>query len=273
MIVRAKRYLPDHELAVRIMLFVDDGKALVPIEHFCKALPAILALYVALGFDVKYTNIRGGATSHWIDHWLCRRSYKLGTSAERQAWVVKWISDLLVNKEVTSGFDSGLGRLSFVCSAVVFDRSVLAPLYSHAAMVRKRTGRKASCFGLPPSVRFTLDLLRSRLEARGLIHCSAGRTAAGLAVERCRTDAKAEGDIVTIGEYQSFDGFGCPIAHKNTVWLLLSLNRSNAPWPFQNGEPFPTTASLELLGTLMGLLLLLDGNEDPSRRSSAHIYP
>ena len=52
---------------------------------------------------------------------------------------------------------------------------------------------------------------------------------------------------------------------KEARWFFLKLNRHNAPWVFTKGEPFRTIASLEMLGSLLGIMLLLsdsNGSED-----------
>ena len=86
-----------------------------------------------------------------------------------------------------------------------------------------------------------------------------GRPCPNQSPERFRTDAKAEGDLVTVGGYETFDGYGRCIDQKKARWFLLKLDRNNAPWAFSKGEPFRTIASLEMLGSLLGIMLLLDG--------------
>jgi hypothetical protein len=39
----------------------------------------------------------------------------------------------------------------------------------------------------------------------------------------------------------------------------VSLDRRNAPWAFAKGESFRTIAALELLGALVGLMVLVVG--------------
>jgi hypothetical protein len=68
-----------------------------------------------------------------------------------------------------------------------------------------------------------------------------------------RLDAKAEGEEVAIG------GWRC-LGVKRTAdapWFAVRLNRRNAPWAFARGEAFRTIASLELLGALVGLMVLV----------------
>jgi hypothetical protein len=141
----------------------------------------------------------------------------------------------------------------------VYDKPFLAPLFSLAAMVRKKTGGKVDTSRLPPYVRFILAHLGERISRRREVHCSRGRPRNGRVVERFRTDAKAEGDLVTVGGYQTYNEDGKPILPKDAKWFLLSLSRVSAPWAFAKGEPFRTIASLELLGSLLGIMLLVDG--------------
>ena len=77
-------------------------------------------------------------------------------------------------------------------------------------------------------------------------------------LERFRSDAKAEGDLVTIGAYETHDEEGSPIETTAARWFSLKLDKHNAPWAFEKGEPFRTIASLELLGSLLGVMLLVD---------------
>ena len=44
---------------------------------------------------------------------------------------------------------------------------------------------------------------------------------------------------------------------KEASWFAVSLNKRTAPWAFQKGEAFRTIASLELLGVLVGLMVLV----------------
>ena len=69
---------------------------------------------------------------------------------------------------------------------------------------------------------------------------------------------KAEGELVTVGGYQTFHADGTQIPHEEAKWFFMKLDRCSAPWAFARGEPFRAIASLELLGTMLGLMLLVD---------------
>jgi hypothetical protein len=107
-------------------------------------------------------------------------------------------------------------------------------------------------------VRHNVRKVRPRAFHIGIVGYN-GRPRTGYVIERFRTDAKAEGDHVTVGGYQTGDPYGKTIDHKDAKWFLLTLNKKNAPWAFAKGEPFRAISSLELLGSLLGVMLLLGG--------------
>ena len=77
-----------------------------------------------------------------------------------------------------------------------------------------------------------------------------------------RLDAKAEGENVAIG------GWRC-VGATNTMkakWFAVKLNRRNAPWAFARGEAFRTIASLELLGVLVSVMVLMPEDEAPTEK-------
>ena len=169
---------------------------------------------------------------------------------------------VLAGEEVKSDFDSGLGRLSFVCGATVYDKPFLALLFSLAASTRKKYGRKVDLKNLRPFVKIIMHHLRCRLKERVDVNCRRGRPRGDAVVERFRTDAKVEGDLVTVGGYQTFNGRGEEIPKMEAKWFYLKLDRLSAPWAFARGEPFRAIAALELLGALLGLMLLVEEMSD-----------
>ena len=103
-------------------------------------------------------------------------------------------------------------------------------------------------------IRLIMDFLAQELRSSGMTACANDLADLG---EVFRLDAKAEGESVAIG------GWRCRGASrtKEASWFAVSLNRRNAPWAFQKGEAFRTIASLELLGVLVGLMVLVpDGD-------------
>ena len=70
--------------------------------------------------------------------------------------------------------------------------------------------------------------------------------------ELFRVDAKAEEDTVRIGGWSLWNGPDT----KTAAWFSLQITREDCPWVFVK-EPFRLVASLELLATLVGLMLLV----------------
>ena len=78
--------------------------------------------------------------------------------------------------------------------------------------------------------------------------------------ELFRLDAKAEGEEVAIGGWRS----GGTQRTQDAAWFAVRLNRRNAAWAFARGEAFRTIASLELLGALVGLMVLVPESLAPT---------
>ena len=48
---------------------------------------------------------------------------------------------------------------------------------------------------------------------------------------------------------------------REAAWFAVKLDRRNAPWSLARGEAFRTIASLELLGALVGVMVLMPEKE------------
>ena len=69
-----------------------------------------------------------------------------------------------------------------------------------------------------------------------------------------RLDASAKQDgTVAIGGWRTKGN----ATSKEAEWFAVTLTRKTAPWAFARGEPFRTIAALELLGVLVGLMVLV----------------
>ena len=71
-------------------------------------------------------------------------------------------------------------------------------------------------------------------------------------------DANAEGDTVVLGGWLSQGG----VKTSEAKWFSVQLTRKTAPRAFARREPFRTIASLELLGSLVGLMVLVPETEN-----------
>eukprot|EP00971_Amphidinium_carterae_P302378 6008570-Amphidinium_carterae.1 len=69
--------------------------------------------------------------------------------------------------------------------------------------------------------------------------------------ELFRTDAKAEGDKIVLGGWETFRSRG---GTRRARWFSMELNRKSAPWAHERGAPYRSIVSLELMATLVGLI-------------------
>ena len=99
-----------------------------------------------------------------------------------------------------------------------------------------------------------LRFLSAELKRMRMSKCAAKARDLG---EVFRLDAKADKTEVAIG------GWRCKGSRRtrDAEWFAVKLNRRNAPWAFARGEAFRTIASLELLGILVSVMVLMpEGN-------------
>ena len=68
-----------------------------------------------------------------------------------------------------------------------------------------------------------------------------------------RLDASARGDEVAIGGWRMKGN----ASSKKAEWFAVTLTWKTALWAFARGELFLTIAALELLGVLVGLMILV----------------
>ena len=205
-----------------------------------------LFVLVVLGVPLAWHKMRGGIEEEWIGYWLDLGKFELGVSAKRAAWAVQWLDDKAREGRVQlGGLLQGIGRLGFITSAVEHLRPFLGPLYAWAS-----AGPRYARPALPPMILLILKYLARELRETRSMPCSDKARQLG---EVYRMDAKAEGQTVVIGGWKS-EG-GCKT--KDAAWFSLELTRKTAPWAFERGEPYRTIASLELMGTLVGLMVLV----------------
>ena len=58
---------------------------------------------------------------------------------------------------------------------------------------------------------------------------------------------------------------------KKSPWFAVRLNRRSAPWAFEKGEAFRVIAALELLGALVGLMVLMPVDSTPTPEFGASV--
>ena len=143
----------------------------------------------------------------------------------------------------------GLGRLQFLAGPMEYIRPFLGPLYAWASI-----GPRFARPRLPVMIVLIMKYLAEELRGTHMMPCESPALFLG---EAFRLDAKAEGDKVVIGGWKitpSERTWDAP-------WFSLTLTRATAPWAYARGDPFRTIASLELLGSLVSLVLLVPVEE------------
>ena len=253
MLIRAIHYILGHEMASWVLLFADDGKISANIEKAPITILITLLTLVIFRFPVKWKKCHGGTEYQWIGYWEDVKRFSVGISEARRTWAVKWLQEVIEARGMSvSDFRSGLGRLGFVCGAIIYDKPFLGPLYTWVEACSGGTFREVPVF-----LKFVLAWLQRKLVERKEILCSKGQPRVTRVVELFRSDAKAEGDTVRLGGWQVSGQDGKPIAPAQARWYQLTLDRATAPWAYRRGEPFRTIASLELFCTLISAMIFM----------------
>ncbi len=207
---------------------------------------------VVLGFPISWEKIQGGDSMAWVGYELLLKEHALGLSASRASWCVEWLRRLLRDGSARmSDFRAGLGRLSFACGALEYERPFLAPLHAFAALHEQDAHRP-----LPLFVMVVLEFLAERIARRR--HYPSAEVRSKLA-EAPRVDARAEGDAIGLGGWlPTRDGSGV-IATSASPWFSFQLDRASAPWAYaRNGQPYRSIASLEALAALTAVVAFGD---------------
>ena len=229
-----------------LLLYADDGLATAGGPWFERPLLFHLFLLMVLGTPLKWPKVRGGVQLEWVGYWIDFAWFEMGVSAKRAAWAAAWLSDKVRERRVPLGeLKEGLGRLVFVTGPLDHLRPLLGPLFAWAA-----NGARFARPKLPVMVLLLMEYLAEELRTSHATGCREPPKELG---ELFRLDAKAEGDDVAVGGWLSRDG----TPTKEAPWFALRLTRKTAPWAFARGETFRVIASLELLGVLLGVMLLL----------------
>ena len=182
----------------------------------------------------------------WVGYLLDYARFEMGITESRAMWCVQWLRDKVRERRVPLGeLREGLGRLVFVSGPVEHIRPMLGPLFAWSS-----SGARFLKPRLPTMLMIIMEFLAGQLEKSHMSGCREESKDMG---ELFRLDAKAEGQEVAIGGWLCADGR----ATRDAPWFSVKLTRQNAAWAFARGEPFRTIASLELLGALVGVMVLL----------------
>jgi hypothetical protein len=247
-VVRLGHYVAGKEVALELLLYVDDF-LMLPYDKASIVLSgALIYLWVALGVPFRWDKCRGGDKVDWIGFWTDLWAGHLGISEKRAEWLAGWmLKQVEAGRTDLADFTSVLGRLCFSMGPLEFLRPFIAPLFAWGAAV----GHKGS-IQLPWSIAFIFRFLAGELLGEGRVS-RVRQVAASLGIA-FRADAKAEGQCVRLGGWECING----TRPSQARWFSVELNKTNAPWAFGRGEPFRAIAALELFATLLCVVVFGD---------------
>ena len=254
-IMRLGHYFVGCHNALWTLLYSDDGKLTGRTEYPERGLLVFLLVIVLVDLPLSWHKVRGGREVEWIGYMLDVGRFEMGVSATRAAWAVRWLTDKSTERTVRLGeLREGLGRLQFRAGPIEYIRPFLGPLYAWASI-----GPRFARPKLPVMIVLIMRYLAEELKGNRMMPCEAPSRYLG---EAFRLDAKAEGEKIVIGGWKVMENENT----KDAPWFSLTLTRATAPWAYARGDPFRTIASLELLGSLVSLVLLVPVED---RRSDA----
>jgi hypothetical protein len=247
LLVRLSHYYAPRQLRpLWILLYADDGKVTAGGRQFEVPLLVHLLFLEVLGTPMKWKKVKGGVQVEWVGYLLDYGRFEMGVTESRALWCSKWLRDKVRERCAGLGeLRECLGRLVFVAGPIEHIRPMLGPLFAWSS-----TGPRRMRPRLPPMLLILMGFLASQLESSHMTGCREDAKDKG---ELFRLDAKAEGQEVAIGGWLCAEG----CSTKDAPWFAVKLTRQNAAWAFARGEPFRTIASLELLGALVGVMVLL----------------
>ncbi len=246
--VRAAHYVADPAAEMWLLLMADDLKVESTSPRPHRPIVSLLVFFTLLRLPISWGKIQGGSVIQWIGYELHLDRYSLGVTARRAAHSVTWLRRIIRDRRIkVAEFRSELGRLSFICGALEYERPFLSPLYAFLGVCRHQAVRS-----LPRFVAVACEYLASRLELRRLYPSAERRRRSSTAP---RVDARAEGQEIGIGGWEPVcDSAGRPDL-SSSRWFMLNLTATSAPWAYsRNGEPYRSIASLEAFATLMAVI-------------------
>ena len=244
--MRLGHYFVGYHDALWTLLYSDDGKLTGRTDHPERGLLLFLLVIVAVKLPLSWHKVRGGKEVEWIGYLLDVGRFEMGVTASRAAWAVRWLTDKSAEGNIRLGeLREGLGRLQFLAGPMEYIRPFLGPLYAWASI-----GPRFARPRLPVMIVLIMRYLAEELKGCRMMPCEAPAHFLG---ETFRLDAKAEGEKIVIGGWKVTKSENT----KDAEWFSITLTRATAPWAYARGDPFRTIASLELLGSLVSLVLLV----------------
>ena len=248
--VRLAHRLGGPDLGLLHLLFADDGWMVSVGKQYWRPMLFWLFVLEVAEIPLSWNKVGGGTKVQWIGYDLDVDKFEKGISPRKVRWVVDWITAHIESGGVVGrNLKSALGRLVFVAGALHHVRPFLGPIFAWAAVLKGGTYAK-----MPEAVCLLLTYIKRQVEGDPMVKV---KVVEKQAIEAFRIDAKAEGEKVVIGGWESLGRSST----KESRWFSMSLDRRSAPWAFVKGEPFRAIAALELTAVLVAVkLFCLEGN-------------
>ncbi len=243
-LIRVVHRLAGRELGVYHLLFADDGWLTGVGAQYWRKMLFWLFVMELVEFPVSWKKVRGGVEVQWIGYQINVGDFTKGISNKKVKWVQEWIKRKLQDGGATGReMRSSLGRLTFVAGALHHVRPFLGPIFAWASMLSAGTSAQ-----FPDAVKILLGYISKQLE-----HCSMqpAKRVEAEPTDVFRIDAKAEGEKIVVGGWESYKNQETHQAR----WFSTELNRRNAAWAYVKGDPFRSIASLELVAVLTAVML------------------
>lgn len=211
------RVIPRHSLFY-LLLFADDGLALVGGEEYHYLVLGIFIYLEVMEVPLSWKKTRGGFKTEWIGYSVDIDRWLIGVSDRKVQWLSDWVR--ATNSEgrlLGRDFKAGIGRMGFLAGAIRGARPFLAPLYAASA----RVGNTAFVdlhMAIKISLEFFLDWLR---EEPMKPPCDPP----GVAGEVFRVDAMASEQGIMIGGWETFETSDTSKAR----WFSVELTTKKAP--------------------------------------------
>ena len=247
--------LTPHALMVWLLLFADDWLVLAGGKFFAEGLLYPVFVLEVLGVPFSWKKLTAGLRLAWIGYEVDLRSWALGISERRAAWLLQWFDKVLLRGCVAvDELRQALGRMVYVYGALEWDRPFMAPLFT--LLASRAAGSTPT---IPPFVRAALLWLRERLRERRVQPCHRRLTHLE---GPFRVDAKADAQGVAIGGWAPAMSPCGRIDVAASKWFATTLTPTDSPWAFVKGEAYKVIAALELLATVVALMVF-DPRADP----------
>ena len=254
--VRSAHRLCGRDLGLLHLLFADDGWMVSVGKYYWKPMLFWLFVLEMMEIPLSWAKVNGGTKVQWIGYDLDVERFEKGISPRKVKWVADWITTHLESGGVMGrNLRSALGRLVFVAGALHHVRPFLGPIFAWSAVLRGGVYAK-----MPEAVSLLLTYVKKQIEGDPMVKV---RAVERQAIEAFRIDAKAEGEKVVIGGWESLGSSDTSEAR----WFSIELDRRSAPWAFVKGEPFRAIAALELTAVLVAVKLFCVGELWKGRRA------